>query len=541
MYEKYRRISSAVLLLFALLPSTAFAAGNEVEELRELVQELQTQIVQQQKQIQVLLDRTAPAEAASEIAAAEGEPAGGEYPSQPAEGNSAMAVLPSGELGGAANNEAWWRSQRLHLGGYGSFRYEANDVDDAKNGFTFRRFVVTTDSRIADRFRVYSELELERLLNLELEKSADVTDGGVKFESEVEGNRGAEISLEQMWMQFDVGKQQSIRGGIVLPPLGRYNIHHDDDYWDLPRRTLTDRNVPIIPVPTAWRELGLGWVGSTRVGSTGRLDFQAYLVSGATLDFNIENIVQTRTPDTNKLELESSIGLASGAVDGSSSAEAGAWRVAYSPTLAGEIAASGYHGRYTPDWITAKQLVNSFALDGKWRFGAFEVEGEAVYSDFGKVTQVAQSIAQSVYNSSAALENAELENEIEIELKGLTSRKWGFWTDAKYHWRPEWLKSSFLGSSFEDPQLIPIIRYERVWLDGNINELTFSGGVIDDLESENFSQDRITAGINYKPTPQVGFQFAYERNNRRGGSRMIYPDTDQSSTNGFLAGWTFGF
>jgi len=544
MYGKYRRISSAVLLLFALLPSTAFAAGNEIEELRKLVQELQTQVVQQQKQIQALVDRTSAAEAAGEVAAAETEPVGGEYAAHSPEAQSPMGAWPSGEQGGAAKNEAWWRSNRLHIGGYGSFRYEANDVPDAKSGFTFRRFVVTTDAKINNRLRVYSEVELERLLELELEKEAEATAGGVKFESEVEGNRGAELALEQMWMQFDLGKQQAIRGGVVLPPLGRYNIYHDDDYWDLPRRTLTDRNVPIIPVPTAWRELGLGWVGSTRVGSTGRLDYQAYLVSGATLDFNIESIVQTRNPSRDKLELESAIGLASGAVDGSSSAEAGAWRIAYSPTLAGEIAVSGYHGRYTPDWITAKQNVNAIALDGKWRFGAFEVEGEAVYSDFGKVSQVAQSIAQSVYNSAtetSGAETAELESEIEIELKGLASRKWGFWTDAKYHWRPEWLKNSFLGSSFEDPQLIPIIRYERVWLDGNINELTFSGGVIDVLDFENFSQDRITAGVNFRPTPQVGFQFAYERNNRRGGSRMIYPDTDQSSTNGFLAGWTFGF
>jgi hypothetical protein len=537
MYKTYRGIFCAVALLFGLLPTTALAETNEVQELRQLVQTLQQQLQQQQQQIQLLLDRTAAAKPAGEATLAEA--ASSEDSSQSAKIVPAVAAMPS--HGGGGGEGAWWRSRRLHIGGYGSFRYEASDVPDSKSGFTFRRFVVTTDSQITDRLRVYSETELERLLELELEKSAQATDGGVKFESELEGNSGAELGLEQMWMQFDLGKKQAVRGGIVLPPIGRYNIHHDDDYWDIARRTLTDRNAPVVPVPVAWRELGLGWVGSAPVGSSGKLDFQAYVLSGAALDFNIENVVQTRTPDTNKLALESSIGLASGAVDGSNSADAAAWRVAYSPTLAGEIAVSGYHGRYTPDWITARQNVNSFAVDGKWRFGAFETEGEFAYSDFGRVGQVAQSLAQAVYNSEAALENSELENEIEIEMKGLTSRKWGFWTDAKYHWRPDWLKNSFLGFNFEDPQLIPIVRYERVWLDSSITGLDFSSGVINDLTYENFSQDRITAGVNYRPSPQVGFQFAYERNNRRGGSRMIYPDTDRSSTNGFLAGWTFGF
>src|SRR2546428_7878628 len=44
-----------------------------------------------------------------------------------------------------------------------------------------------------------------------------------------------------------LGHEQAIRAGIVLPPLGRFNILHDDDYWDLPRRTLVDRDAPVVP------------------------------------------------------------------------------------------------------------------------------------------------------------------------------------------------------------------------------------------------------------------------------------------------------
>ncbi|HEV8522905.1 MAG TPA: hypothetical protein VGQ71_00280, partial [Terriglobales bacterium] len=403
---------------------------------------------------------------------------------------------------------------------------------------------ITTDARLGDRIRVYSETEVERLVELELEKSATREAGGVKFANELEGNSGAEIGIEQLWAQFDLGKGQALRGGLILPPLGRFNLLHDDDYWDIPRRTLVDRNAPVVPVKVAWRELGLGLVGSLNIGSTAKLDYQLYAMNGSTLDFNLENVVQTRTPSRSKLELEAELGLTSGAADGTRNTNAVGWRVALSPTLAGEIALSGYHGGYTPTWISASEEVNALAVDGKWRFGAFEIEGEAVYSSFGNVRALAQSLAEAVFRSAAetsSSETSELENEIEIGLGGLSSRRFGFWTDFKYHWRPAFLKRSFLGRGFEDPQLIPIVRYERVWIWKDVEELAFTGGLITDLTLQDLEQDRITLGMNYRPAPQFGFQLAYEHNQRRRGAVLIFPRVPQESTNGFLLGWTFSF
>jgi hypothetical protein len=537
-----RVLGVSVLLL--LIP--VLATAQEPASTQELLLKLQQRLDAQDEEIDRL--RAEQQELKQQLAA---RPSGG--PAAPAESTSAAsatqpAPMPASPKAAAqsatAGDQSWWRSDKLHIGGYGSFRFEAGDAPDQASSFTFRRFVVTTDARITDRLRIYSETELERLVELELEKGAERTAGGVKFESEVEGNAGAELGLEQLWVQFDLGKGQAIRGGLMLPPLGRFNILHDDDYWDIARRTLVDRNAPVIPVPSAWRELGIGMVGGFDVGQTGKLQYQAYVMNGATLDFNIENIVQTRTPSRNKLELEAALGMASGAADGTQNAEAFAWRVAYSPTLAGELAVSGYHGKYTPRFIAANERLNSVAFDGKWRFGSFEVEGEYVYSNFGNTDRVAQSLAEAINVSAAetdSTETADLENEIEIELSGLAKRRWGFWFDAKYHWRPEWLKKSFLGRGFEDPQLIPIVRYERVWLDRNIEELAFDAGVITDFETANLSQDRITVGFNYRPTLQFGFQMAYERNNRREGDRMIFPNTDVESTNGLLMGWTFSF
>src|SRR5262249_38348686 len=158
------------------------------------------------------------------------------------------------------------------------------------------------------------------------------------FRQAIEGNAGGEVAIEQVWGQYNFYRDHGVRFGVVLPPLGRFNILHDDDYWDVPRRTLVDRDAPVVPVKVAWRELGLGLVGGGAVGTTGRLDYQFYVLTGSRLGFNLEHILQTRTPRRNKLETESEVGLSSGAFDGSDGAAAISYRLAYSPSLAGEIA-----------------------------------------------------------------------------------------------------------------------------------------------------------------------------------------------------------
>ncbi len=442
-------------------------------------------------------------------------------------------------------------NNRVTLGGYGSMRFEANDASPGQftpsgspNGFTLRRFVLTTDARLTPRLRVHSETEFERLLEIELEKRAVPQAGGLSFSHETEGNAGAEISLEQMWGQYDFAENHGVRFGIVLPPVGRFNLLHDDDYWDLPRRTLVDRDAPVLPLPAAWRELGAGLVGSFDLPHSTKLDYQVYVLNGATLNFDLEHVVQTRTPRRNKLEAESEIKLASGAVDGSQGTRALAWRAAFSPTLAGEIAFSGYHGRYTPDFLSAREPLNSFGLDWKWRRGGFETEGEVVYTSLGRIGRVLQDLAAAAHTSSAetsSAEAAELETEIELGVNNLARTRYGFWMDFKYHWRPKFFRSSFLGRSFEDPQLIPIARYERVWLNRQVGEVTFADGLITSLEQQDLSQDRISLGVNYRPAGQFGIQLAFEHNQRRKGDRLIFPAVLDGSTNGVVAGMTFAF
>src|SRR4030095_7392965 len=90
--------------------------------------------------------------------------------------------------------------------------------------------------------------------------------------------------------------------------LGRFNINHDDNRWDLPRRSLVDRGVPVLPSTAAWDELGVGFLGDVPITEDVLLNYQAYVVNGVSLDFNFEQIAQTRFPEPGKQVVEAEVG-----------------------------------------------------------------------------------------------------------------------------------------------------------------------------------------------------------------------------------------
>src|SRR5512147_1583088 len=82
---------------------------------------------------------------------------------------------------------------RVRLGGYGSVRFETNDVATGNNvpggsagSFTFRRLVLTTDVRPAPRLRIYTETEMERLFEIESEKGFERSSTGLGLKQTIE-------------------------------------------------------------------------------------------------------------------------------------------------------------------------------------------------------------------------------------------------------------------------------------------------------------------------------------------------------------------
>jgi hypothetical protein len=434
---------------------------------------------------------------------------------------------------------------RVRMGGYGSFRFEASDNPAQDNTFELRRFVLTGDAQIAKRLSAYFELEFERFRKLEIEKNLEPAEGGLTAEQAVEGTSDSEISLEQIWLQYDIEEWLKFRGGGVLVPLGRFNINHDDNRWDIARRTLVDRGIPVLPSTSAWDELGVGFLGDIELPNDMLLNYQTYAVNGVTLDFNFEQIAQTRFPEPGKqvieVELEPSTGTFGQDTKG---AKAFTGRVALSPALGHEVGGSWYFGRYTPSFLPSENLW-SLAADWKSVWGGFELEGEYVFTHFGGIRNVAEGLARVARDQETEFENPDLESEVEFELANLASDKQGYWLDLRYRFWPEFLSKSILGWEFDNAQLVAVLRGEQAWLDGLVEETQFAGGRLVNFETDNRRVDRITVGLAYRPVPLVVFQLAYEwtRTNRGKSlssvTNFIPGDTDQQ--NAVLIGAAFGF
>jgi opacity protein-like surface antigen len=439
---------------------------------------------------------------------------------------------------------------RVKIGGYGSLRYEGNSLHDQSDTFTFRRFVLTTEAKISPRLRFAAELEFERFRKLELERSVGRSGAGLLAEQAIEGTHGSEIALEQAWLQYDMAEWFNLRAGAVLVPLGRFNIRHDDNLWNLPRRSLVDRGVSVLPSPAAWDELGIGFVGKRPVGKSGLLDYQFYVVNGVSLDAEIEHIAQSREGARGKLETEVKISPQTGSfANDSKGAKSLTGRFAYSPLPGHELAGSFYWGRYTPKYLNSEQ-VWSLGLDGFTHVGPIELEGQYIYTHFGGLRNVARKFAQVVRDQESVVEDTfspTLETEMKFELGNLSSTKHGYWLEARYPFWPAFLDKSFLGWDFTNPQLIPIVRMEQVWMPTLLQEAEFSDGILEEFKRASRFVHRVTAGLAYRPTPLVGFTVAYEYTWTNNGKSLANVTNflpargRENSVHSLLAGVTFGF
>jgi hypothetical protein len=434
-------------------------------------------------------------------------------------------------------------SDSVTVGGYGSMRYEANTLDKPKpSGFDFRRFVLTADATPHDRLQAYVEIEFERLAEIEVERAVDRSDEGVVFGEELEGGNGGEISMEQMWGQFKFGDPFSVRLGQILVPLGRFNINHDDDKWDIPRRSLVDRNVPVLPVRAAWTELGIGATGSKSVGKSGQLTYQGYVVNGAILDFTIEKVVEAEGGQS-IVKLASEAGLTRGPVNGEEGVRAGTWRVGYSPTLTTDFGFSGYIGRYTPDFLEVDERLTSLGIDGLWKRGAFALEGEYIHTHLGDTDRVVNAFIDTVTGSTGIPPLAGAQGtEAEFAITDLTPSRRGFWLEGRYRfWRERW-KDTFLGKGFDDPHLSAVVRYERVKLHNAIQEVAIENGEIERGDAETLRQERTTFALAYRPIQTVVFSVATEFNRRLEGPVLVFPrGFPERRYATILAGLAFGF
>jgi hypothetical protein len=195
---------------------------------------------------------------------------------------------------------------RTAIGGYAEAhaRYERVDGLRERAGFEAKRFNLFSATTVSDFIRVGAELEFE------------------------EG--GHEVKVEYAAIDFRFSRAFALRGGMLLSPLGRFNLSHDS-----PLNEFTDR--PLVSTDllgVALSEPGLGILGSFPLGGTARTTYEVYATNGFHSGLVDNSPEGTRIP------------LGRGNFDDQNGSPAVVGRLTFSPSHRHEIGLSAHHGAY---------------------------------------------------------------------------------------------------------------------------------------------------------------------------------------------------
>jgi hypothetical protein len=91
------------------------------------------------------------------------------------------------------------------------------------------------------------------------------------FNSEIEIEHADEISVEFAYIDYLAHPALTVRGGMLLVPMGLTNEFHEPTAFLSAKRPETESKL----IPSTWRENGFG-----AVGARGRVSYRAYLVNG---------------------------------------------------------------------------------------------------------------------------------------------------------------------------------------------------------------------------------------------------------------------
>ena len=317
---------------------------------------------------------------------------------------------------------------RTAIGGYAEAhaRYQRVDGVREEAGFEAKRFNLFANSRVSDFVRFAAELEFE--------------DGA------------SEILLEFAAIDLHVHQAFTLRGGMLLSPLGRFNLSHDS-----PLNEFTDR--PLVATDilgVALSEPGFGFLGQVPAGRTGRLTYELYATNGFH-DGLIANAEEgTRIP-AGRRNFEDNNGV-----------PALVGRVAWSPRVGFEFGISGHRGAY-----------NVFDADG------LEVDEQRELSIV--VADLEAQVLGVQVNGEVALASID----VAPELTGIfAERQRGFYVEGVREFG-RGLVRTIPGSFFSAK-----LRFDAV-----------------DFDSEQVGQsvEQITAGFNFRPTRDTAFKFDFVR------------------------------
>jgi hypothetical protein len=343
------------------------------------------------------------------------------------------------------------------LGGYADVMYNIlsrqNLDNPSRNSFGQQRLVPFIFADITDRVKFATEIEIER--------------GGT---NSPQGDGTIQVEFAQL--DYLIDERINLRGGILLMPVGKFNLLHDSPLNDLVDRPMVSRLI----VPSTWFEAGAGIYGTFYPSALSKIDYELYAVNGMT---------QTAGAVTD-LGIRGARGSVSRDRDDS---KAIVGRLAFSPMLGIEIAGSGYHGQYKPSAATVGSgNIDIFAVDWTLQRGPFELIGEAAW------TRISNNNATGVAGNA-------------IGPAGM----FGYYVQGNYHFMPELLKR-LAPSHFSDASTFTAtVRWEQI--DTDTDNRTVGGA---NTLGNRRELDRLTVGLNFRPVEDMVFKINWQHNAQNG-------------------------
>lgn len=321
---------------------------------------------------------------------------------------------------------------RTAIGGYAEAHARWQKVEGLKEeaGFEAKRFNIFTSTRVSDFVRIGAELEFE------------------------EGGR--EVKLEFAAIDLLVHPGFNIRGGMILSPLGRFNLSHDS-----PLNEFTDR--PLVSTEllgVALSEPGFGALGQLSLGERLRLTYEAYATNGFHDGLVLDSEAGTRIP------------LGRGNFEDNNGSPALVARVALSPGVHHEVGLSGHRGAYNVFNLEGTQVddrrnLSILVLDVETRLLGVQLSGEAATASI----------------------------DIAPGLRGIyAERQHGWYVEAMREFGRGWV-SAMPTSAFALKA-----RWDRVDFDTRL---------------EGSSAAQVTVGVNFRPTQESVIKFDFVRGRGR--------------------------
>jgi hypothetical protein len=315
------------------------------------------------------------------------------------------------------------------VGGYGDIHWRFLRTEGVTDSLTFspERFNLFTYTPVGDRVRVALELEIE------------------------EG--GQEIKLELAIIDFEIHEALTFRAGMLLSPIGRFNLAHDSPANPLTLRPLVSESL----IGVTLSEAGMGFFGALYPWRGARITYELYAVNGFTDGVLNQSDEGTRLP----------AGRAN--FNDSDQRPSVVGRLAFSPHRTVDLGISSHYGPYNRAQaqglvLDTRRYIGVYAVDWEVNWWIFQAQGEYAYVSVGVPQGMRDLFAQ--------------------DQQGVYAQ----------------INARFLDGFFDAlPTSSFAIATRLDWVDF-------------DMDIDGDSQTRITTGLNFRPQAETVFKLDYHYN-----------------------------